>query len=123
MLAALDGVRAQLGKAIGQRGRDGWEPRPVPGERSLLGPCTGIGDRCGGLIVRFGPNIRITKVPSMVPRGAHYGAILLSARCHWMYQFASTMPQIGHLLAAKSQTETPSVLGFPSLDSVFYLAG
>jgi hypothetical protein len=60
------------------------------------------------------PNIHITKVPSVVPRGAVYGAILLSARCHSLHQFASNGHQIRHLSDLKIQTETPTVSGFPS---------
>ena len=50
------------------------------------------------LTPRFGPNIHIRKVPSVVQRGAHYGAILLSARCHNLHQSAMNGHQTGHLL-------------------------
>ena len=57
------------------------------------------------------PNIRIRKVPSVVPRGALYGAILLSARCHSLHQFASNGHQIGHIGALEKPNGNPNVVG------------
>ena len=71
-------------------------------------------DRNRRLMADISPESGLKKVPAVVPRGAVYGAILLSARCHWMYQFASKVPQTGHHFFQKSQTETPTVLGFPA---------
>ena len=75
------------------------------------------------LFARFGPNIHITKVPSMVPRGAHYGAIQLASKRFVLHQSATNGHQTRHLLVLKKQTKTPTVLGFPSRYLVFYLAG
>ena len=63
--------------------------------RSSLPMDSGFYDRDRELTARFCPNIHINKVPSLVPRGATLGAILRSARCHNLHQFASKLAQNG----------------------------
>ena len=88
-------------------------PRPAPPFSTGLNS-TGFRDRSSEMIRQFLSNIHITKVPSVVPRGAHYGAIQLASKRFVLHQSAMNGHQFGHLLAAQIQTETPTALGFPS---------
>jgi hypothetical protein len=75
---------------------------------------TGFGHRCNGLIARFGPDIHIAKVPTVVPKGALYGAIQLASKRFVLHQSATNGHQSRHFWAAKNQTEPPTVLGVPA---------
>lgn len=71
-------------------------------------------DRNRRLMADISPESGLKKVPAVVPRGAVYGAILLSARCHNLHQLASEIAENGRWSLPKRKTETPHVSGFPA---------
>ncbi len=66
---------------------------------------------CNETPTGFTPNIRITKVPSVVPRGAHYGAIQLASKRFVLHQSAMNGHQTGHLWVVKKQNGNPDRVG------------
>ncbi len=65
-------------------------------------------------MAEISPKSGLKKVPTVVPRGALYGAIQLASKQFSLHQSATKVPQTRHLFAPKRKTETPSDSGFPA---------